>query len=221
MNFGECYDAIERLALRLQGVFGRGRIRTSTDDAGVQFVQLELGADEVRDGTPRLAEFGFTSSPPVGSDVLAVFIAGDRSKGVVVATGHQASRPRNLLSGESMVYSQDGKYIKFTASGGIVIEAQGQDVVVNNAANVTVHASTKVTIDAPLCEVTGDLKVDGTITGAAGLAISGTPTGGGHSVAVAGDVQVTGGDVTVDGISSKHHVHPGVQSGLSNTGGPV
>lgn len=37
---------------------------------------------------------------------------------------------------------------------------------------------------------------------------------------IEGDVEITGGDVTADGISLKTHVHGGVQAGASNTGAP-
>lgn len=38
---------------------------------------------------------------------------------------------------------------------------------------------------------------------------------------IEGDVEVTGGDVTADGISLKTHVHGGVQAGASSTGAPA
>lgn len=142
---------------RLMLAIGRGRVTTNNDSGAVQKMQLRLGALETRDNLPRLAEFGLASNPPVGSDAVALFIGGDRSNGVVIATGHQQSRPIGLLPGETMLYSQDGKRIYITASGGIIVEANGQAVTVNNATTVIINASNKVRMVTPLLEVTGDI----------------------------------------------------------------
>jgi phage baseplate assembly protein V len=150
-------DAIQRLHQRLLHAIGRGRVTTGNDSGPVQTQQIKLGADEIKDKVPRLAEFGLTSMPPVGSDAVLVFIGGDRSNGAIVATGHQASRPKGLKPGETMLYSQDGKSIYLTAAGGIVVEAKGQTVTVNNASTVTINAATKVRMVTPLLEVTGDI----------------------------------------------------------------
>jgi len=150
-------ESIQRLYQRIQHAIGRGRITTGNDAGSVQLQQVQLGPDEIKDNIPRLAEFGMTSMPPVGSDAVLVFIGGDRSNGAIIATGHQASRPTGLKVGETMLYSQDGKSIYMTASGGIVVDAKGQVVTVNNATTVTINAATKIRMVTPLLEVTGDI----------------------------------------------------------------
>lgn len=147
-------------------MIGRGRVTVSNDTGSVQVLQLRLGPLEVRDSTPRLAEFGFTSRPPVGADAVLVFVGGDRTNGVVVATGHQASRPTGLAEGESMVYDLFGKFIHFTEDGGILIEANGSPVTVSDATVVTINASKKIRMVTPLLEVTGDIKAGGNVTDA-------------------------------------------------------
>jgi phage baseplate assembly protein V len=147
------------LARRVLNAVGCGRVKTGNDSGNVQMLQVQLSTNEIKDNTPRLAEFGFTSMPPAGSDAIILFIGSDRSQGAVIATGHQASRPKGLQPGEAMLYNQFGMSIYLTQAG-IVID------------------------------------------------------GGGHPVTVIGDV-------IADGISLKNHVHSGVSTGLSNTGGPV
>jgi phage baseplate assembly protein V len=149
-------DSIQRLYQRLLHVIGRGRITTGDDTGPAQLHQVKLGLQEVKDNIPRIAEFGLTSMPPVGSDAVLLFIGGDRTNGAIIATGHQQSRPRGLLPGETMIYSEDGKQIYLTASG-IVVEANDQPVTVNNASTVTINAATKVRMVTPLLEVTGDI----------------------------------------------------------------
>ncbi|ASW00516.1 hypothetical protein CJU94_19450 [Paraburkholderia aromaticivorans] len=141
--------SIERLFMRLRGLFGRGRV-TYVDDSGpIQKMQVRANGLVTSDNRFRFADFGFTSYPPYGSDVAYGAIAGDPGNVAVIATNHQQSRPTGLSAGESMLYSQDGKYVYMTASGGIVVEAKGQDVVVNDARNVTWNLSGKLKIVAP------------------------------------------------------------------------
>ncbi|MGS1064328.1 phage baseplate assembly protein V [Burkholderia glumae] len=121
---------------RIRNLFGRGRITLVDDSGPVQIVQLRMNGLEVPAGRFRVPEFGFSSNPPIGSDAVAGHVAGDRSAGVVVGTNHQQSRPRGLSPGESILYSQDGKSV-YLKNGAIVVEAKGQDVVVNDAANIT------------------------------------------------------------------------------------
>ena len=72
-----------------------------------------------------------------------------------------------------------------------------------------------VKIDSQMVEITGQLKVAQLITGTGGMAIS-----GGSGAAVTGDIKVSGGDVTADGISLQSHTHGGVQGGSGTTGKP-
>ena len=163
---------LARLERRVLTSLGRGRVTTANDSGPVQMLQVQINELETIDNVPRLAEFGFTSMPPDGSDVGISFIAGDRGNGAVVSTGHQDSRPRGLKAGESMLYSQDGKQVYLTAGGGIVVDANGQDVVVNNARDVTWTLTGKlkfvapggVEFDAPNVSSTGDF-TDNTATG--------------------------------------------------------
>lgn len=155
---------MSRLWRRIQLTTGWARITFSDDSKTCQLLQLKLNDSETRDNTPRVAEFGFTSRPPVGSDVVVVFLGGDRSKGVVVATGHQPTRPNGLTEGETQVYDLWGKSVYLTADGGIIVEAQGTPVTVNNATTVTINAAEKVLMNTPLLEVTGDIHAGGEVS---------------------------------------------------------
>lgn len=154
---------LQRMMRRIQLATGWGRVTLSDDSKTAQILQVKLNDSETRDGTPRIAEFGFTSRPPLGSDVLIVFLGGDRSKGVVVATAHQASRPTNLQEGEAMVYDLWGKSIYLTKSGGIIVDAKGTPVTVNNATTVTINAAEAVQMNTPVLRVSGNIEAGGDV----------------------------------------------------------
>ena len=95
------------------------------------------------------------------------------------------------------------QYIQFTASGiSIVSPAK----ITLQAPAVLIEAASKITMDTPLVEITGQM----TQTGAKG---SGAQTHGG--------LTNTGGTISSNGIVLDTHKHTGVQPGGSETGGPV
>jgi phage baseplate assembly protein V len=136
---------------------GRGRLTRVDDSGAVQFVQMQLSQSETRDRTPRIAEYGFSSNPPDGTDAVAVFLGGDRTNGVVIACGHQQYRMRGLVSGEVAISDNRGQSVYLSAAG-IVINGGGHPVTITNAPEVTA--------DSPLMHCTGDIECDGNIRAA-------------------------------------------------------
>ncbi|MDA8092355.1 MAG: phage baseplate assembly protein V [Betaproteobacteria bacterium] len=201
---------IQRIARRLQMLVGVGRVTLVDDSGPVQMMQLALGSLEVRDRTPRLAEFGFASNPPAGSDATLLFVGGDRSNGVVIATGSQALRLRDLQPGEAAIYDGQGKYVYLTETG-IVVEAKGQPVTVNDASAVTVNASTSVTLNSPSTKITGTLEVDGAVTMKQTCSVTG---------ALSSATSVSDPFGTMQGMREIYDAHDhevaGVQGGSSN-----
>lgn len=157
-TLGRAQANVDRLARRVLLLVGRGRVSAPVNDGGsVQMLQAQINPLETIDNLRRIAEFGFTSVPPEGSDVAIVFVGGDRSSGLVIGTNHQGSRPTGLNPGETMIFTQDGKQIYLTAGGGIFIKANGQPVEVDGATTVTINAATEVLIDSPVLKCTGDI----------------------------------------------------------------
>ncbi|HEN3669242.1 TPA: phage baseplate assembly protein [Yersinia enterocolitica] len=146
---------LSQLYRQIKMILGIGRVTASNDGGTVQTVQYQTPL-EVRDDTPRLAEFGFSSGLPANTDVVIGFLGGDRSSAVIIGSNHQSFRHVGLNSGETVIYSQWGQYVKLTEAG-IIIEANGQPVTVNNATEVTVNAAVKVRLNTPLLEVSGDI----------------------------------------------------------------
>ena len=129
---------ISRIARRIGVVIGIGRLTAATVETGsVQTVQAAFpgsatNGPDLRE-MPSLQLFGFRSSPKPGADVVAVFLSGDRSKGVVIASGDQRFRITVLASGDSVMEDAFGHAIHMSAAG---IAVQGTmtvtgDVIAN------------------------------------------------------------------------------------------
>jgi phage gp45-like len=114
------------------------------------------GSAAVSDNVPVVGFFGLASNPPLQSDVIVVRLFGSRTLTVAIGTNNQAARLKNLAAGDSALYDVRGAYVWLTPAGP-VIDAAGGDVVVQNAATVTVKASTKIRCETPLLQCTGDV----------------------------------------------------------------
>jgi phage baseplate assembly protein V len=148
-------DSIDRMWRRLVLALGRGIITLIDDTGATQTLQVQLSAAEVRDNTPRLAEYGFQSSPPPGADAALLFLGGERTAGVVIATGHRTYRLTGLAEGEVAISDDKGQKVYLSAAG-IRINGGGLPVQLTNTPSVL--------LDAPNVHMTGALQVDGAIT---------------------------------------------------------
>ncbi|HBK4608439.1 phage baseplate assembly protein domain-containing protein [Serratia marcescens] len=146
---------LRQLGRRVAMMIGLGKITGYGDAGGIQKLQYQTPL-EVRGDTPRMAEFGFSSGLPVGTDVVLAYLGGDRSSAVIVASNNQQYRQSGLKSGETLIYNQWGMFVKLTENG-IEVEAKGKPVTVANATTVTVTATEKVRLETPRLEVTGDV----------------------------------------------------------------
>lgn len=131
---------------RVMMAIARGLIESVKDDGGVQLLKVSLLKDEVRDNIERIQQFGFTSNPPSGSEAVAVFVGGNREHGFVVACDHRPSRKKGIQPGECAIYTDDGTFI--------ILKKNGQ---------VEIKTATKVKIDVPNAEFTGNVKVLGKV----------------------------------------------------------
>jgi phage baseplate assembly protein V len=69
------------------------------------FVGGDADLEQVLDKVTRLGEYGFFSVPPAKAEAVVLYPDGERSGGVIIATGHRPSRPKNLRAGEAGVYN--------------------------------------------------------------------------------------------------------------------
>ena len=185
-------QVLARLRRRVDNMIGRAVVRLADDSTMLQQLQVSLQANEVRNAE-RFQQYGFSSVPLAESEAVLLFPTGLRDHVIAIAVDDRRYRPRDLEAGEVGLYHFEGDYIRLL--NGRIVEVVAGTALNVTAPEVTVTASTKVTLDTPLCEMMGDLTVTG---------------------------QVQGGTVrTAAGIQLGTHIHSGVQTGGGNTGAPV
>jgi phage gp45-like len=129
---------------------------TATDDSGpVHRAQVRGFPNEVIDAMPVLQIYGLASHAIPGSDAIASFASGDRSNGVIVATGNQQHRLRNLNPGEVALYdnSDSQSVLKLANGGNVSVTASGKHTT--TVPKVEVNASDNVLVTTPLVHVEG------------------------------------------------------------------
>ena len=124
----------------------RAVVKQITESTGIQSAQVGILATETRDEVERFQQYGFSSYPLPGAEGLIVFIGGNRDHAVLTNVDDRRHRPKFLAEGEVVIYNQNGDYIHIRANGTMKVVAQ-----------------TKIEIDCPLVEMSGDLRVKGDI----------------------------------------------------------
>ncbi len=183
---------------------------------------------EHRAGTTR------TWDPPtVGEQVMVLSPSGETGAGICIVGINRSAHPAPSASaslhlteypdGAKVSYDHASGALEVTGIQTALVDAadtvtinSGTQVIVNAADAIKLTAGTLVEIDAPLTHVTQQLVVDGLLTYNAGLA--GSPGGAGSHIT--GELVQTGGQLSSNGVVLDSHVHSGVQTGPSNTGGP-
>jgi phage gp45-like len=177
---------LDRVKTRLRMQSAPVLINTIDDSGPIQIAQLRVNdTPEVIDNVSLMQLYGFSSVAPVPSDATALFVMGERSNPVIVATNNQAARLQNQQPGEMSLYTDEGDTLGLNR-GNIInvnskntVNVNGQNKVNTNTAIATTTASDHVLLDTPVTRATGDILAKGVVDAAEGFFSNGTPIGGG------------------------------------------
>lgn len=133
---------------RLENLFARGTLGALNRGKKMQRVQAKLTAGESKQSLEFFENYGFTSAPGEGAEVLCAFIDGDRSHGIVIAVADRRYRI-GLEAGEAAIYDDLGRVVHLTRQG-IVVDGKDDPV--------RVLSTSKVRFETPLLECTGNIK---------------------------------------------------------------
>lgn len=136
--------AIERLWQRVRNAVASARVTLLNDGGPSQRLQLRFTDAWVQDDVPRVAEYGFSSVPPAGADVVAVCLGGDPTAAIVIATQHQAYRLKALATGEVAISDDKGQRVYLSAAG-IVIDSGTLPVQINAGGGLTINGNVSIT----------------------------------------------------------------------------
>lgn len=129
--------ALEPLQRKLRLMAGRAVLSLMSDAFTSQIKGLD---GEVRDGAEVFQQYGFRSQPLPGAEGILLSLAGSRDHTVILCLDDRRYTVA-LAAGECAMYDHLGKYIVLKKNGSIVVKAD-----------------TKVRMEVPLLEVTGQIK---------------------------------------------------------------
>ncbi|MBS4046193.1 MAG: phage baseplate assembly protein [Alphaproteobacteria bacterium] len=145
-------DLMRPLRNRVALMISRAVLAGLNDGAGLQVVQLKVRDPEDLHAGERFQNYGLTSVPLAGADVLVVAIGGITSHLAVAAIDDRRYRPKNLKAGEVMLYDHLGKFIKLAEDGTLHIKApkiiiEGDETAELRGGKARVHSETETAID--------------------------------------------------------------------------
>jgi phage baseplate assembly protein V len=146
---------IARWQRKIAMMLMRGVVQYVDDAHGLQQMNLIVAAGDLWTGAQRFQEYGFTSTPLPGAEVVIGSIGGLRSFGVVVAVDDRRYRLQTLPAGGVALYDAHGSSVLLDNAGNIT--ATGAGTITATAPNVVINASTKVQMNTPLLSVSGDI----------------------------------------------------------------
>ena len=107
-------------AERVRMTVARGVVALVNDALKCQALQVTLLADEVQDGVERFQEYGFTSVPFTGAEVVYLSVGGNRGHGIVVAVADRRHRPTGLAEGDVAMHTDKGVRVKVDRAADLV-----------------------------------------------------------------------------------------------------
>ena len=141
--FARMMDPLRR---RVALMIGRAVLTLVNDAGGRQIHQVSLLNGEMSDNLESFDHYGFTSVPFPGAEGVFVSVGGERTHGLIIATGDRRFRLKGLQNGEVALYDDLGHQIYLTRTG-IVINGAGQQVTIENTPLVLIESTLHVTGD--------------------------------------------------------------------------
>lgn len=142
------------------------------------------------------------SAPSIGEQVVVFAPYGDTTQGFVLPGFFQDAHPAPSDSADkdTIVFPDGTTFEHDSASNTYTQTIQGSGNWTFNCKHATINADTDVTLNTPQTNINGNLSVKGAMN------VQGEGASGAVS-SFAGPINITGGDVTADGIGLKAHHH--------------
>ena len=133
------------LHARLNNAIRRAVVSQYSDAPKLGEVQAEVMAGEVQDRIELFQHYGFTSSPPVGSEAILIRVGGSGDHQVIIATAKRDARIKLPSAGDVALYDLDGHFVALRRDG---VEIDGPEIRLGTGAVLGVARQTDpVTLD--------------------------------------------------------------------------
>ena len=121
------------LANRVANSIARAVISLVDDTKQMQSLQIAVLADEALDDAERLQQYGFTSVPLTGAEVVAVFPNGDHGHALVIATDDRRHRPTDGDAGDVTIYNSAGAQVRLRGADIELVPGPGGEIRAGSA----------------------------------------------------------------------------------------
>lgn len=145
----EIKKALDPLKRGIALMVGRAVMTAIDDSQARQYIQLSALKGETKDRAERVQEYGFTSVPLEGAQVIFVCLNGNRDHPIAISVDDAKHRPEGMESGDSALYTHQGTKVHLKADGKVL------HIVVDD---VVIEATNKVRMITPLLECTGEIR---------------------------------------------------------------
>lgn len=205
------YDLAD-LERRLSNIIRFGHVSETDLAESPPQVRVELDDGAPTDWLPwvttRAGRTKHWSPPDIGESVVILSPSGELAQGrVLPGCFYDAFLANGADQDLDRVTYPDGSVIEYDSAAHHLTVTVGAGHVTVNCADCTVNAETVVQLNTPDTNLSGNLTVDGRITGKDGISVFQTSGGGGPTAEFTGTMQVVGGDVLADAVSLKGHHH--------------
>ncbi len=170
-------QAMAPIMRRVQMSVGRALIAAVNSSLQTQLVQLNLLAGETSGQLEQFQEYGFASVPFAQAEAAVVFVNGDRSHGLVIATQDRRYRLTTLVGGEVALYDDQGQAVTLKRTGVVVTAPKGLTGTVGGTGlALTVTGGATIVADTAVIK---SQSIDLGATGGKGVARIGDAVSGG------------------------------------------
>jgi phage baseplate assembly protein V len=110
---------MEPIKRGMQMVVARAVVNLINDGGAMQIVQVSMFADET-DDAEHFQPYGFTSSPPGGSEAVVVCPQGNRDHPIVIVVTDRNTRFDGLSAKDSAIYTDAGNRVHVKSADGSI-----------------------------------------------------------------------------------------------------
>lgn len=162
---------MNKLLEKIYGLLARASLSAKDGSRPMRVIQATLLDEDVRENVEHFEPYGFTSEPHIGSEPLIASLGGYRDHSIAFVIADRRYRLKNLQSGEVAIFDDLGRKV-YLKRDQVLVEAADAPVMIHTTSSLTadvgsvatIKARSKIVLDTPTVECTGNVIATGDIT---------------------------------------------------------